>query len=87
MKRTIWSFLFTLPLSAATDPGPAHYVGKETCALCHQQIALTQQHTAMAGTWQGNTTSRLPPSFAAKATETPGSTYEVSRNGAALNVQ
>jgi tetratricopeptide (TPR) repeat protein len=55
-----------------------HFVGQETCALCHKQIAATQQHSAMAGTWQGRTTSRLPASFDVQATNS--STYQVRRS-------
>ncbi|HEX4228207.1 MAG TPA: peptidylprolyl isomerase [Bryobacteraceae bacterium] len=78
MKRIIWLFLFLSTWCTAADLGPAHYVGQETCALCHKQIAAGQQHTAMAGTWQGRMTSRLPASFDAKATEPPA--YEIRRS-------
>jgi tetratricopeptide (TPR) repeat protein len=79
MKKIIWSFLLLSTWCTAADSGPAHYVGQETCALCHKEIAASQQHTAMAGTWQGRTTSRLPASFDAQVIESPGLTYEIRR--------
>ncbi|HWF46335.1 MAG TPA: hypothetical protein VG168_04970, partial [Bryobacteraceae bacterium] len=66
----------------AADLGTAHYIGQETCALCHKEIAASQQQTLMAGTWQGRTTSRLPASFNVQATESP--TYEIRRSEAAF---
>ena len=41
----------------------AHYIGPEPCSLCHQQIAKTQEQTAMATSWQGPETSWLPRLF------------------------
>jgi tetratricopeptide (TPR) repeat protein len=56
--RAILAF-WLLSLPAAADSPDAHYVGPETCALCHKDIAGTQEKTAMAQTWS----STLPSSF------------------------
>jgi len=81
--RRLW-FLSLLAVSvcpAATD-GSAHYVGPETCALCHKDIAVKQARTAMANTWQGSLASWLPASFRALAAD--GFSYEIKRDGGTL---
>jgi Flp pilus assembly protein TadD len=69
-------FGFALALYLAIDsfgatPDPKHYVGSETCALCHKDIAATQAKTAMAMTWQGMVTSLLPATYHAQIAEQP----------------
>jgi tetratricopeptide (TPR) repeat protein len=80
MKKIIWSLLVLSMLGSAEDSGPGRYIGPETCALCHKQIAANQQHTAMASTWQGRATSRLPVSFDAQITEGASLVYEIRRS-------
>jgi tetratricopeptide (TPR) repeat protein len=85
MKFIIWPLLFLLPLfwesCFAADLTAAHYVGQQTCALCHKEIAATQEHTAMAATWQGKMTARLPASFDTRIAERADQAYKVRRNG------
>ena len=68
--------------ASAADPTGAHYLGPETCALCHQAIAARQEQTAMANTWQGRISQWLPNPFHAAADD-PG--YEITRSDNALN--
>jgi tetratricopeptide (TPR) repeat protein len=84
MKRFVWALLLIWPCYLAAESGPAYYLGQQTCALCHKEIASTQQHTAMANTWQGKITSRLPASFDAQVTEAPGSIYQIRRSEGAF---
>lgn len=66
--RTAGSVLLLLASACvAQESAAARYVGAETCALCHKDIAMTQARTAMANTWQGRIPSWLPPSFVASA--------------------
>src|SRR4051794_35513705 len=57
--------------SFAAGSNSGHYTGPETWALCHKDIAATQAKTAMANTWQGMATSRLPPDYDASIKEGP----------------
>ena len=81
------SYLLPLLWFVAGARSPAetnsnHFLGPETCALCHKDIAVRQERTAMANTWQGRLGSSLPPSFG--VTEGDGLSYEFGRSGGAL---
>jgi predicted CXXCH cytochrome family protein len=65
LRTTAAALLFLSSLCVAKESGGPHYVGPETCALCHKDIAASQAETAMANTWQGRFASWLPPSFSA----------------------
>jgi tetratricopeptide (TPR) repeat protein len=71
------------PLCFGAEPGKAHYVGSQACAPCHKQIAAAQAKTAMAATWQGTSTSWLPPDYDARTLDgpEPAVSYEVRRQG------
>jgi tetratricopeptide (TPR) repeat protein len=75
--------LFLAPLCFAGDSSAAHYAGSEACSLCHKDIGTSQTTTAMAKTWQGPVTSRLPLSYHGLAKEGPGEPleYELRRQG------
>ena len=61
----------------------SHFLGPDTCALCHKEIAAAQSRTAMANTWQGATASWLPPSFHAEVADDLA--YAFKRVGPTLN--
>lgn len=54
-----------------------HYIGPETCARCHKDIASTQEKTAMARTW----TSTLPANFHARISDSGWDYKLFNQNG------
>jgi Flp pilus assembly protein TadD len=83
VKRFCFVSLFAARLCSAANAAGAHYVGPETCALCHKEIAAKQKQTAMANTWQGRFAPWLPASF--RASTTDNFVYEIKREGETLN--
>jgi len=82
VKRLWFISLLAACVCSASQDGGAHYVGPETCALCHQDIAAKQKQTAMANTWQGSFAPWLPASFRASVGD--DFTYEIKREGETL---
>lgn len=72
-RTLFWTaFLFFAPgIYASGTAKGEHYLGPETCALCHRQIAQTQSQTAMANTWQTGRTAWLARDFSARFTDGP----------------
>jgi tetratricopeptide (TPR) repeat protein len=66
----------------AWDAGNSHYLGPETCELCHKTIGEAQERTAMANTWQGRLSNWLPPSFDASVSD--DFSYQLQRTGDSL---
>jgi Flp pilus assembly protein TadD len=82
VKRLWFVSLLAAGVCAASNDGGAHYVGPETCALCHKEIAAKQKQTAMANTWQGSLAPWLPASFSASVSDDLA--YEIKREGGTL---
>ncbi len=77
MLRSFAILLLAASLSLASNT--AHLVGAKTCALCHKEIAATQEQTAMATTWQELSTSWLPEPFNASVADDLA--YRIQRSG------
>jgi len=60
--------LFASSLASAAANG---YLGREVCAGCHKDIALTQSQTNMAHTWQGAVSPQLPADYSETHSEGP----------------
>ncbi len=82
MKRFLFIALLGVGACGASNDAGAHYVGPETCALCHKDIAAKQARTAMANTWQGSLASWLPASFSASVADDLA--YEIKLAGGGL---
>ena len=65
------SFLALAPRLASPHQhaGIDDYLGMQTCAGCHKEIADTQSHTSMARTWRGANPVGLPLEFHDEKTE------------------
>ena len=61
-----WSALSVCPISlllmvsSLASTVERGYLGRDVCAGCHTDIALTQFRTKMARAWQGVATPQLP---------------------------
>jgi Flp pilus assembly protein TadD len=82
VKRLWFVSLLAVRVCSASNDAEAHYVGPETCALCHKDIAAQQKQTAMANTWQGSLAPWLPASFRASVAD--DFAYEIKREGETL---
>jgi tetratricopeptide (TPR) repeat protein len=77
-RRTRVALLCAISACLASGAaGDAHFVGPKACALCHKDIAATQERSAMANTWQGSWPGWLSPSFDASVAD--DLTYQVTR--------
>ncbi len=76
--------LFLLPAYAAPQ-----FAGSRACAACHTEIAESQAKTRMAQTWQGTTTTLIPPLCSVSAQEGPGPevVYRISRGALGITWQ
>jgi len=68
--------LWLAAVYAIADSQTAYYVGPETCALCHKNIAAAQERSAMARTWSGHASSLLPANFNARAAQGPAPVFD-----------
>lgn len=84
LSRTLVVLLLTSVFRGQLKAEPPHYVGPETCGLCHKNIAASQGKTPMAETWQGASTDWLSQHFEATVTEPPDppASYGVFRESA-----
>lgn len=59
------------------------YVGRDVCAGCHKNIAISQSGTNMARTWQSAATSQLPANYSETHAEGPAPAieYALKRTG------
>src|SRR5260221_11644284 len=75
------ALLWLLPLCSQAASGDAQYVGPESCAGCHKDVARAQSKTAMAMTWHGRDTKLLALNYDARVTEGPDPplSYEIKR--------
>ena len=73
------------------DSAKASYVGPESCALCHKNIAATEEQSVMAKTWGSRASSALRPDFDARVREgnAPGFDFRIWRqdDGLAYSAQ
>jgi len=60
-----------LMLSPLAGAGESGYVGREVCAGCHKEIAITQSRTNMARAWPGVATPQLPAKYSETYMEGP----------------
>ncbi len=74
--------LFSLLFVCAYAAEPA-YVGANTCSQCHRAIAVPQSKSNMGVTWQGATSSLLPPGYRRHKVEA-GVEYHFAQKGAAI---
>jgi hypothetical protein len=74
--------LLVTSLSQGSEVSGARFVGPQSCALCHKDVAAKQERSAMALTWQGHLAERLPQSFDAAIADDLH--YELKRNGETL---
>ena len=79
--KVVAALLWLVPLCSQAASGDAEYVGPESCAACHKDVARAQSKTAMALTWHGRDTKLLPLNYDAKITEGPDPSlaYEIRR--------
>src|SRR2546421_8598928 len=81
--RLIYLLLIVSSLGSADGSG---YIGRDVCAGCHRDIAISQSRTNMARTWQGAATSQLPSNYSETHAEgpTPAIEYALKRTGQEL---
>jgi predicted CXXCH cytochrome family protein len=66
--RLISLLLMISSLAGADGNG---YLGRDVCAGCHKNIAMSQARTNMARTWQGGTNPQLPANYSETHAEGP----------------
>jgi predicted CXXCH cytochrome family protein len=76
-----------LTVTSIGSAGGSGYVGRDVCAGCHRNIALSHLRTNMARTWQGvATTQQLPANYFQTHAEGPAPAieYALKRTGQTL---
>jgi predicted CXXCH cytochrome family protein len=77
-----------LTLSSLGSAGGSGYVGREACAGCHRNIALTHLRTNMARTWQGIAINpQLPANYFETHAEGPAPAIEYGLKRIGQNLQ
>jgi hypothetical protein len=71
--RTAYLLLVVSSLRATDGTG---YLGRDVCAGCHRDIAISQSRTNMARTWQGVASPQLPANYSQTHTEGPAPAIE-----------
>ncbi len=67
--KLVLPLMFAASIAARADGNG--YLGRDVCAGCHKDIAVTQVQTAMARTWQGKETKLLPTTDSEEHIEGP----------------
>ena len=75
--------MFARPAGA----GENGYLGRDVCAGCHKEIAITQSRTNMARTWQDPATQQRPANYSEKHAEGPAPAIAYQLNGTGANLQ
>jgi predicted CXXCH cytochrome family protein len=78
-----------LALSSLCAAGESGYVGRDVCAGCHKNVAISQARTNMARTWQGLSSPQLPAKYSETHAEGPAPAiqYALKRAGQELRYQ
>jgi predicted CXXCH cytochrome family protein len=81
--RLIYLLLIASSLGSADGSG---YLGRDVCAGCHRDIAISQSGTNMARTWKGVATPQLPLNYSETHAEgpMPAIEYALKRTGQGL---
>lgn len=80
------ALLLVVSCLARASAGDSGYLGRDVCAGCHREIALTQFRTNMARAWQGVATPLLPADYSETFAEGPEPAihYAIARTGGKL---
>ncbi len=76
-----------LMVSSLGSAGGSGYLGREVCAGCHRNIALSQFRTNMARAWPGVATPQLPANYSETHAEGPAPEIEYAFARTGRNLQ